>query len=113
MNVLVLDAVLVCDHVSGIVGLAASQTWATVGGRPILVDSDPEGRPISGCPNYGAAIKPCVTTLAVKQGYSSFVRIGGRRVCLDSVKGLTDGTPPGIVNYGVRSPGQPLVRATA
>jgi hypothetical protein len=113
MNLLSLDAVLVCDHVSGIVGLVASQTWVSVGGRPLLVDSDPESRTIAGCPNYGAAIKPCVTTLSVKQGYSGFVRIGGRRVCLDSVKGLTDGTPPGIVNYSVRSPGQQMVRAGA
>ncbi len=111
MKLLTLDAVLVCDHISGIVALVACQSWVTVGGCPILVDSDPEQRTIGGCPNYGAAIKPCVTTLAVKQGYSGFVRIGDRCVCLDSVKGLTDGTPPGIVNYSVRSPGQALVRA--
>jgi len=111
MNLLTLDAVLVCDHISGIVALIAGQSWVTVGGRPILVDADPEQRTIGGCPNYGAAIKPCVTTLSVKQGYSGFVRIGDRRVCLDSVKGLTDGTPPGIVNYSVRNPGQRMVRA--
>ena len=30
--------------------------------------------------------------------------------CLDSVRGLTDGTPPGTVHYQVRSPGQDWVR---
>jgi hypothetical protein len=113
MKLMSLDGVVVCDHVSGIVALVASQTWVTVGGRPLLVDSDPESRPIAGCPNYGAAIKPCTSTLVVKQGYSGFVRIGGQRVCLDTVKGLTDGTPPGIVNYSVRSPGQQMVSAEA
>ena len=113
MNLLSLDAVLVCDHVSGIVGLVASQAWVTVGGRPLLVEGDPESRPIAGCPNYGAAIKPCTSTLPVKQGYSGLVRIGGRRVCLDTGTGLTDGTPPGIVDYSVRSPGQQIVRAGA
>jgi hypothetical protein len=37
------------------------------------------------------------------------VRIDGRRVCLDTVTGLTDGTPPGTIKYEVRSPGQDLV----
>jgi hypothetical protein len=37
------------------------------------------------------------------------VRIDGCAVCLDTVTGLTDGTPPGIVTYKVRSPGQTLV----
>jgi hypothetical protein len=30
-------------------------------------------------------------------------------VCLDTVTGLTDGTPPGIVTYKVRHAGQALV----
>jgi hypothetical protein len=54
-------------------------------------------------------IKPCTATLVAEAGYSSFVRISGRRVCLDSVTGLTDGTPPGVVKYLVRDPGQHLV----
>jgi hypothetical protein len=47
----------------------------------------------------------------VKQGYSDFVRIGGRKVCLRNIEGLTDGTPPGLVKYIVQSPGQTLVNA--
>jgi len=58
---------------------------------------------------YGPGLKPCATTLRVTKGYSDFVSIGGRRVCLDAVTGLTDGTPPGTVNYVVRKPGQRLV----
>jgi hypothetical protein len=99
-------AVLVCSHELGIVGIAATQLFVKIDGRPILVENNPEKRPIVGCPNVGPAIKPCTTTLAVKAGYSDLLRIGGRRVCLSAVTGLTDGTPPGTVNYKVRSPGQ-------
>lgn len=102
-------AVLVCAHELGIVGIAATQSFVTIDGRPILVEINPENRPIVGCPNVGPTIKPCLTTLAVKTGYSKFLRIAGYRVCLDTVTGLTDGTPPGTVNYKVRTPGQDWV----
>jgi hypothetical protein len=113
MKLLTLDAVLPCKHVTGLVGLQATQTWVTVAGRPVLLHPDPEGRPIAGCPNYGATIKPCTTTLPVESGYSSFVSVDGRRVCLDAVTGLTDGTPPGVVKYEVRFAGQVFVGADA
>lgn len=103
------DALLVCKHEKGKVGINPSQALVTVSGRSVLVENDPENRPISGCPNVGAAIKPCLHTLAVSAGYSDFLRIDGRRVCLDAVTGLTDGTPPGVVKYVVRQPGQDFV----
>lgn len=114
MLILTKDAVLTCEHVKGKVEVAASQTFCTIADRSILVDSDPEGKGISGCPNLNPAvgIRPCVTTLRVKEGYSEFVRIGKRRICLDTVNGLTDGTPPGLVKYIVQSPGQGFVRST-
>ena len=113
MRVLTQDAVLPCRHVGGLVRIAPSQDWVTIEGRAALVHPDPEGRPVVGCPNYGATIKPCTTTLPVEQGYSSLVRIEGRRLCLDAVTGLTDGTPPGTVKYDVRSAGQVFVGADA
>jgi hypothetical protein len=103
------DAVLVCKHELGRVQIVATQGLVTICGRKVLVENDPERRSISGCPNYGATIKPCANTLAVKVGYSDLIRIGGKRVCLDTVTGLTDGTPPGIVDYKVREPGQDIV----
>lgn len=111
MRVLTLDAVLPCRHASGLVKLVPSQDWVTIEGRAVLLRPDPEGRPIAGCPNVGATIKPCTTTLPVEQGYSSLVRVDGRPVCLDAVVGLTDGTPPGTVKYEVRSAGQGFVGA--
>lgn len=110
MNLLTEDADLRCAHELGKVSIHAGQGWVRVGGRRVLVERDPERCAISGCPNYGPTIKPCTMTLAVQTGYSAFVRIDGRRICLDTVTGLTDGTPPGSVRYQVRASGQRFVR---
>lgn len=109
MLFLIEDARLVCKHEMGKVNIVPTQDLVTVNQRRVLVESDPEGRPISGCPNIGPTIKPCTNTLVVKDGYSDLLWIDGRRVCLDTVNGLTDGTPPGTVKYIVRDPGQSLV----
>ncbi len=109
MRWLTQDAVLKCKHVAGLVAIVATQDWLTIEGRRVLLAPDPEGRPISGCPNIGATIKPCTSTLKVQQGYSGLLRADGRAVCLDPVSGLTDGTPPGIVKYEVFAPGQDFV----
>jgi hypothetical protein len=105
------DAVLKCAH-AGVVRNTTSQPFVTIAGRLVEVEADPEGRTIAGCPNIGATIKPCTHTLQVRGGYSTFVRIAGQPVCLDTVWGLTDGTPPGAVRYTVASPGQSFVSET-
>lgn len=109
MKLLTEDAVVVCAHELGTVDLEATQDLVTIEGRRVLVERNPEGRPIQGCPNVSVTIKPCQQTLPVKEGYSGWVTIEGHPVCLDTVTGLTDGTPPGTVNYHVRDPGQTLV----
>jgi hypothetical protein len=101
------DAGLYCKH-SGVVDIKATQPFVTVEGRRVLVEPDPVGRPISRCPNT-VPFKPCLTTLVVQKGYSEFIRIGNRRLCLDTVTGYTDGTPPGVVMYVVRDAGQKFV----
>ncbi len=109
MRLLTQTAVLVCTHELGIVGIAAGQSLVRISKSKVLVETDPAQRPIAGCPNVGPGIKPCTSTLVVKKGYSDFIRIQGRRVCLDTVTGYTDGTPPGAVKYKVRTPGQEFV----
>ncbi|WP_250454443.1 hypothetical protein [Caballeronia sp. ATUFL_M2_KS44] len=108
------DAVIVCEHAKGVVKLAPSQDFCRVEGRRLLVDDDPEHKGISGCPNLNPAIgmKPCTHTLAVREGYASFVRIGGRRLCIAPLSGLTDGTPAGITHYVTRDPGQTFVNCS-
>ena len=111
---LTIDARLACDH-GGKVGNKPSQDFVRIDKKLVLVSTDPEGRSISGCPNADVmmGMRPCVTTLKVTIGYSTFVRIGGNKVCLSTVQGLTDGTPPGVVTYKVLTPGQALVTAVA
>jgi hypothetical protein len=103
------NGTVLCLHVFGRVNIVAGQNLVRVQGHRVLVDNDPEGRPIAGCPNYGIGIKPCLNSLRVQTGYSDFLRINGRRICLDTVTGLTDGTPPGTVMYRVAVPGQSIV----
>jgi hypothetical protein len=112
MKLITVDAIITCKHISGKVKLDDSnniQDFVTIRGRPVLVENDPELKQIMGCANMGPTIKPCTNTLKVTQGYSDLIRIQGRRACLMAVKGLTDGTPPGTVQYEVRSPGQDFV----
>jgi len=110
MKLVTTAAVLRCGH-DGRVRNAASQHWVRVAGSEVLVDADPEGLKIVACPNIGPTMKPCTTTLAVHTGYSEWIRVGGRKVVLSNLDGLTDGTVPGTVHYTVRDPGQQLTGA--
>ncbi len=112
MLLLTQDAVLLCGHALGRVSNAPSQGWVTVERRSVLVRADPEGRPIAGCVN-ASPLKPCLTTLAVRTGYSSLLRVDGREICLDTVRGLTNGDPPGAVDYHVAAAGQGFVSGNA
>ena len=109
MHFLTKNAILVCEH-GGTVGIEPIQDLVTIQAVPVLVEVDPEQRPIAGCPNVAPGIKACTLTLKVRKGYSDLLRIDGRRVCLETVTGLTDGTPPGAVPYKVRAPGQDIVK---
>jgi len=109
MEILTEDALLTCAHQSGVVGIVAKQSLVTINGRKVLVKPDPVGRPIVGCPNYGAGLTPCVATLVVEKGYSAYVKIDNDAVCLDTVVGKTTGTP-GPFDYAVRRSGQTLVK---
>jgi hypothetical protein len=106
---------LVCQHKTGVLLILATQNLVRIAGDFVLVGGlvkgDPEFQPIVGCPNFGMTIKPCTMSLKVKTGYSNFIHINGRPVCLDTISGLTDGTPPGVVKYEVIRPGQGFVRA--
>ena len=113
MKFLTEKAVLNCKH-GGVVRNEPTQLLVRIGGDRVLVDDNPEARDIDRCPNRGPhGIKKCGKTLKVREGYSKFIRIGGKAVSLDNTWGLTDGTPPGVVKYVVIKPGQELVSGTA
>jgi hypothetical protein len=106
------DATVACAHDTGTVtGFDPAQSWVTVNGRRVLVEPDPVGRTIVRCNNLPPQGVPCTATLAVEQGYSTFAQVDGRRICLDTVRGLTNGVAP--VDYTVRDPAQRLVDADA
>lgn len=102
------QAVLVCNHQTGIVTNQPSQNLVTIAGRPILVDNDPEHKSIKGCTFATPTIKPCTLTLNVTSGYSDLVRINNHRVCLKPLTGLTDWAGANV-QYKVRTPGQSLL----
>jgi hypothetical protein len=108
------DAILLCDH-KGEIKVETSQDFVRIEGKRVLIEPDPQGRAIEHCPfhNESIGIRPCLHTLVVKQGYSTFVSIAGKPVCLDSIQGLTDGSPPGTVSYTVNDPAQYFVEAGA
>ncbi len=107
------DAVLTCPHGGIVDKTPLQQGWVTIGHRRILVSPDPEMKVINGCPFQGAGIMPCSQTLVVLRGYSTFIRIGGHAVCLDTVTGKTVGTPPATHDYTVKTPGQSFVTGSA
>jgi len=109
MKLLTRRARLTCKHLTGELDILRYQDFVTIGGEPVLRWPDPEFLPIGGCPNAGATIKPCTLSLPAYKGYSDLVFIEGIAVCLDTVTGLTDGTPPGTVEYIVRDPGNGFV----
>src|SRR5512142_507762 len=108
------DAILNCQH-GGTLKLVTTQDFVRINKRLVLIEDNPENRSIHMCPNRNPVIgiKPCLLTLKVKKGYSTFIRITQHPVCLDTVEGLTDGTPPGVVKYIVNAPGQSLVESAA
>ncbi len=63
------------------------------------------------CPNVSLNVQAVHEHLGGAHRLLGFLRIGGHRICLDTVVGFTDGTPPGAVDYDVRDPGQHFVGA--
>ena len=112
MRLFTLAGRLRCSH-GGPVRLKASQSLVFIAGSPVLVEPDPENRPIT-CPIPPAVgTKPCTFTLRVRQGYSTRLFIKGQPVCRDDIKGFTDGVPPGLSFYRGASAGQDFVQERA
>lgn len=98
---------LVCDH-GGAIPAVSSQGLVRVQGGAVLVEPDPVGKAVA-CPRQATQIgqSPCMTTFDVSAGYSSWIRIDGRPVCLSTIAGHT--AAPDRPGYSVAAPGQSLV----
>ncbi len=113
MFVLTKAAVLKCAH-GGIVSNENSQDWVRIGGDPLLVEDDPLKRSISACPMATVTTPPCTATVAVDDAsYSTFIRIGGHRICLDSTTGRTNWSQLGITPFSVTAVAQEFVQSGA
>jgi len=109
MLVLTEDAVLKCPHPPGHASMIPTQRLVTINGRRVLVEPNPEKCAIHSCPYRSITILPCSLTYEALAGYSELLWIQGQRVCLDTVEGLTEGTPPRFWKYTVAEPGQAFV----
>lgn len=98
-----------CSHGMGYARPLGSRRFLRIAGKPVLVDRDMPANAISLCPNYGPTTKPCTRSLPLISGRSGFVFAGGAPLVLDQAAGPTDGIPPGLTTYRVRSPGQGFV----
>lgn len=116
MRLLTEDAALICDHISGVVGIAPRQDWVTIAERRILVEADTLDRPIAGCPFVTPTTPPCLRTVSVEEDatYRDFLCIASRkdkdrRICLEGATGRTDWGQTRTVSYHVAKPGQDFV----
>jgi hypothetical protein len=92
---------LTCAHVLGRVVI---ERRASPGEPDVLTVADLAGAKISGCPNFGPTVKPCLTVLSPPEGLSREVRgPNGSPAVTQAVRALTDGTPPGVVYIQVRT----------
>ncbi|HXW78348.1 MAG TPA: hypothetical protein VEJ84_02560 [Acidimicrobiales bacterium] len=103
-----------CGHNLGKVGIEPSQDLVRIEGKRLLIQPDPEQRPIHGCPNVSTSTKACQkTTSKVRTGYSEFVRVLGHPIVLANLVGETNGSPPAGATYSVADVAQDLVETSA
>jgi len=104
------SAVILCAH-GGRVTLVPKQAGVTAGGAPVMCEGDLVGSPIVGCAQApSVATKPCTLVVSTLPGGSSLkASASGKPVHLDTLTGMTDGVPPGVIT--VVSPGQTIVQA--
>jgi hypothetical protein len=110
-KVLTADAKVICSHPpGGTVQVAASQHKLKIGGSPVLVMGDMEGKPISGCGNSGPSLTPCTAVVSTLQGAASKLLAGSKPVLLDTATGITNSLPPGT--WTVQAAGQSKLDAS-
>ena len=106
-------ALIVCKHQLGKVQNAPTQDLVTIATRRVLVATDPEAALHLGLPE----LRPDHQALHDDaQGPARLFDMDPHRrqpLCLDTVTGYTDGTPPGVVEYVVSEAGQAWIEEDA
>jgi hypothetical protein len=97
-TLLTTNATIMCPH-GGRVVITPKQAQVSADGALLLCEPDLVGTPIVGCaqpPSPGT--KPCTLVVSTLPGSSSpTITVAGRPVYLDTLTGMTDGVPPGIL----------------
>lgn len=75
----------------GTVSLTASYKLK-VAGNSVVTLSEIRGKSVAGCANTN---KPC-TTVSSASGESAKLKVGGKKVALDTLSGQTDGQTPSL-----------------
>jgi hypothetical protein len=106
---------LACAN-QGTVQLTATQSKLTVAGAKVLVTGDLSGAPISGCTTPTVSgpppSAPCLTITSAVGGVSAKLKVAGKGVLLETVKGQTSGTVAGVFQtWSVQSAGQSKLKA--
>jgi len=94
---------LVCAH-QGSVKLIAGQSKLKVKGAKVLVDGDLTGAAISLCktvpvpPSPGPTSAPCLQVSSAIGGVALKLKVQGKGVLLDTIRGFTNGTVANVIN---------------
>ncbi|HSF49013.1 MAG TPA: hypothetical protein VLA73_11715 [Burkholderiales bacterium] len=113
-SVLTENSTLTCAH-AGSLQLVAGQTKLSVGGAKVLVEGDLNGAAVSACatvPDPNTSTLKCLNVASATGGVAGKLKVGGRGVLLEEIKGSTNGTVGGAPqNWSVQSAGQSKLKA--
>jgi hypothetical protein len=113
-SVLTEGSTLTCAH-TGTVKLTATQSKLTVSGNKVLVEGDLTGATISGCAtvsNPNTSTAQCLSVTSAEGGVAGKLKVNGKGVLLEDVKGKTSGTVSGnFQSWSVQTAGETKLKA--
>lgn len=69
-----------------------------VNGMFVILKESIVNMTVAGCSNPATpATNPCITVTSVTAGEATKLKVGGKAVILDTLHGVTNGTPPGML----------------
>lgn len=89
-------SILKCSHGGTVQFVPPPSRSYYIKQRPILTEPDLLKAFIIGCPQVGPGLKPCTKVVRVMIGKAVDIRTDSEVPLLESLKALTDGSPPGI-----------------
>jgi hypothetical protein len=94
-KVLTTGSTVMCKHGGKVA--TGSTAKLTVNGLPVLLAAGVSGRTVTTCPitdDPNTSTTKCRTVAAIIKGPAVKLKVGGQPVILDTLTGMTNGTPP-------------------